>query len=123
MGFLPKLAITCLSPSMYSLLSSGSSMLSSFMVATATYAGLALVDYFSSKKEKEEEIKEDLKALQSKSGYVFSNEQMSNEVDVAKTELRKNSTLRQTLQNASQNGKKTTEPNMAMLHAKRAATR
>jgi hypothetical protein len=66
-----------------------------------------------SKKEKTA-IQNDINALQSKSGYVFSKEQMDNEVEVIKTELKNNSSLSRTLKNAQQSTSKTSEPAMVM---------
>jgi hypothetical protein len=85
------------------------------MVSFFTSFGvLTVIDHMLSKKEKETAIQNDINALQSKSGYVFSKEQMDNEVEVIKTELKNKSSLSRTLKNAQQSTSKTSEPAMVM---------
>lgn len=109
-----KLAFANLAPIITYALSAQLPVFDGLVSGALTFGILTLVDYLSSKKEKETAIQNDIKALQSKSGYVFSKEQMANEVDVIKTELKNNSSLSSTLKKAQQSTPKTSEPTMAI---------
>jgi hypothetical protein len=92
-SFSTKLIFTSLTPILSSILlqaitNTNPSFTSGLIAAALMFGTLTAIDHVCSKKEKELAIQNDIKALQSKSGYVFSQEQIKNEVDVIKTELK-----------------------------------
>ncbi|MBQ9738458.1 MAG: hypothetical protein IJV75_02980 [Alphaproteobacteria bacterium] len=118
LSFTKKLACSTLGsiigPTFLAAMNGNPALTGSMLGVFASFGVLTVIDNILSKKEKETAIQNDIKALQSKSGYVFSKEQMANEVDVIKTELKNNSSLSSTLKKAQQSTPKTSEPTMAI---------
>lgn len=118
LSFTKKLACSTLGsiigPTFLAAMNGNPALTGSMLGVFASFGVLTVIDNILSKKEKETAIQNDIKALHSKSGYVFSKEQMANEVDVIKTELKNNSSLSSTLKKAQQSTPKTSEPTMAI---------